>query len=240
MRYFYFYFLLNVFSLNAQTPLDTLLNNNWRLIGYDDGSELGFYDFLNNSELNQISLSFFMDNETLNYQTHVCQTKTGTVGDIIEDGQVYTLTFGDFIIEGIECESTESQVFESAYFQHIFDEFEYWFYFVENEDGTLHLSLSSGSFCTATFTNELLSNEEVMVDSIFLYPNPVKDNLLIENPDLNITEISVTDTNGKLLMYKNVNEKTIRLDFNSLSKGIYIVNFKSKEKAIGSKKIIKK
>ena len=241
MKQLYFLLFFISFQLSfAQTPIDTLLNNNWRLIQYDDGSELGMYDFLSNPELDQISLNFFTENETLYYQTHVCRTKTGAVGEITEDGPVYNLTFGDFEIEGNECVETDSQIFENAFFGHIYDEFEYWFYFVEQENGAIHLNISSSHFCTATFTNALLSNEEVIAESIFLYPNPVEDKLLIENPDLNITEISVTDTNGKLLMHKNINEKTIRLDFKSFSKGIYIVNFKSSGKAIKSKKIIKK
>lgn len=52
MKQLYFLLFFISFQLSfAQTPIDTLLNNNWRLIQYDDGSELGMYDFLSNPEL---------------------------------------------------------------------------------------------------------------------------------------------------------------------------------------------
>ncbi len=239
MKYIYFLIFLNAFSLNAQTPLDTLVNNNWRLIEYDDGSELGMYDFLNNPELDQISLNFFIENEVLYYKTQVCRTKTGTIGEITQDGSGYNFQFGDFEIEGNECVETDSQIFENAYFGHIYDEYGYWFYITENENGSLNLSLSSSNFCTAIFTNELLSNHEVPLKSISIYPNPVLDKLIIENPKLEIDKISITDVNGKQIFQQKLNSSKIKIDFSAYPKGAYFLRIDSNGK-LQIEKIIKK
>lgn len=185
-------------------------------------------------------MNFFTENETLYYQTHVCRTKTGAVGEITEDGPVYNLTFGDFEIEGNECVETDSQIFENAYFGHIYDEFEYWFYFVEQENGAIHLNISSSHFCTATFTNELLSNQEIEDKTINLYPNPVKEILNIENPDLKIKNLELLNSEGKIILQKAVNQKEIALDFNPFPKGIYYLKLRLENGRVQTEKIIKK
>lgn len=240
MKYLFTLLIFSSFYFtNGQSPLETLLENNWRLIEYDDGTKLGFYDFLNNPELDQISLDFFIKDDMVYYQTQVCRTKTGLVGEIVEDGPVYYFEFGTYEIEGNECIDPDSQEFETAYFGHIYDEFSYWFYFIENEDGTLLLNLSSSSFCTAVFTNEILSNEEISSQSFSIYPNPVLDKLTIENTKLEIEKIKITEASGKQIFQKNTNAPKIEIDFTHFPKGVYFITIESKGKT-KTEKVIKK
>jgi hypothetical protein len=77
----------------------------------------------------------------------------------------------------------------------------------------------------------------IQVNDILFYPNPVKDNLFIQIKT-NIDKVEIYDFLGKQVLSKNINgEKEINI--RDLPKGIYFVNVLSKDKVIGNSKIVK-
>lgn len=76
---------------------------------------------------------------------------------------------------------------------------------------------------------ELALNETLFVKSrtnsnIHIYPNPVKDNLYLELPQVEtIGTLELYDMLGKEIKSYNVSRNMNRLDFSSIQKGIYIV-----------------
>ena len=239
MKYFYSLFLIFIFFYaKGQSNTEILLNNTWYLTDFDEGSEYGFYGTMGLSELEEITLIFYMEDEILNFQTEVCQTKTGIVQEII-DGQFPEIYFGFTEISGDECIDPYAQGYQNAYFAHMYDKKQYWFNITENTDGSLTLGLGSPNFCTATFTNEFLSNEEISSLSFSIYPNPVLDKLTIENPKLEIETLKITDASGKHIFQKNTNVPKIEIDFTHYPNGVYFITIESNGKTT-TEKVIKK
>lgn len=82
------------------------------------------------------------------------------------------------------------------------------------------------------------ANVDELTDNLYIYPNPVKDNILINwnaKPSFNMT---IYDINGKLIKsYTNLSSNTaINLDV--FSKGVYIIELTDEEETI-RKKIVK-
>ena len=73
--------------------------------------------------------------------------------------------------------------------------------------------------------------------NINLYPNPVKDQLYIENiDDINIRQVKIYDTGGKLLCQKSASFD--RVDLSSLPSGLYFVKIETDKGGV-TKKIFK-
>jgi|SRR5690606_16576853 len=236
MKYFYYLFFLGIF-IQAQLP-QTVMDNVWYLRDYEDGSETSFFDFMNSTEFEEITLEFYIEDETLHYRTKVCSEKTGIVIPF-EEGEENTIQFINNQIEGNPCVEQEIQNFELAYFSHIYDEFNYWYYLTENEDGSLNFSLGSPNFCSAIFSNKSLSTSEISQNAVEIYPNPVQNKLTIENPDLEINQIKITDATGKLVLHQKINLVKTIIDFSQFPKGIYFLTSESSKRITKTQKIIR-
>ena len=77
--------------------------------------------------------------------------------------------------------------------------------------------------------------ESTLVD---VYPNPANNILNIVNYTVKIEDIYIYNTNGQLVLANKVNANQIRLNTSTLSKGMYIVDVKSKDISIKRKLII--
>lgn len=69
-----------------------------------------------------------------------------------------------------------------------------------------------------------------------LYPNPAKDFFYADNLP-QASNIDITDMSGRKIFSQKYHEKKIKINTSAFSEGIYIVQIKSKEKIILSKKI---
>jgi len=58
--------------------------------------------------------------------------------------------------------------------------------------------------------------------SVYVYPNPVRDFLIIEGP-AELSEIKICDLNGKVLKTKIVDGKTTKIAVSDLSQGLYLL-----------------
>ena len=77
---------------------------------------------------------------------------------------------------------------------------------------------------------------ETETGKINLYPNPVKDELTIENGELTINKITIADLSGKSIQQINGSQKQINVS--ALSSGIYFVKIET-DKGVVTKKFIK-
>jgi len=76
----------------------------------------------------------------------------------------------------------------------------------------------------------------VYLQNLKIYPNPVKDELIIENADLRISNVEICDLSGKTVyQFDNLKNK---INVSALSQGIYIVKLKT-DKGIVTEKFIK-
>ena len=79
---------------------------------------------------------------------------------------------------------------------------------------------------------------EIIEKTTEVYPNPAKDNLNIVSYAELINSVEVYNLSGQKVLSKKVNATTTRLNTNSLSKGVYIVDIKSKVSSVKKKVII--
>ncbi len=74
-----------------------------------------------------------------------------------------------------------------------------------------------------------------------VYPNPVKNELTIENVDPNNASMKVYDVLGKIVIQKEIYENLTNVDISTLSSGLYLIKiFGDGDNLLYSEKIIKK
>ena|SRR5690606_8277064 len=217
----------------AQTPKEQLLDNNWFLTEiFVDGE---FHTPPSNEEMGTITMGVDPEEESEMYwfHTEVCSVIMGGLVTISDD----TIYFFDFF-GGFQCSSPENQDFELMYATFYGDSTNF-NYSISNNSDSLILIISDSDGNSATYSNQLMSAEDTYVTNIKIYPNPVKDKLRIENPDLKITSIKVSDASGKMVVQQTVSGKQEEIDFSRLPTGIYFVSFEENGKVLKTEKVIK-
>ncbi len=87
--------------------------------------------------------------------------------------------------------------------------------------------------CTASVADQLLA------ESIGLYPNPTSNKLIIKNDlFLNLETVTIFDASGRELMFRDISKSNI-IDIKQLSKGIYFINILSDNASTTKRFIIK-
>ena len=232
-QFFTFCVIILSLQLNAQLPVENLINRTWVLEHLEHNELDPTYNYLSSTEYNHITLNFYLENDELRYQTTVCATKTGRVNQEYE-----MIVFQASSVNGQTCQTQDSNAFEAQYFNHIFDE-EYWLAVNQTSSTTFTLNISSPSFCEARFTAPVLNLQEQVKATIILSPNPVKDQLFIKNPTQKQLEITIADTNGRSVLNQKLKSTSSTIDFKHFPKGVYIVSIKANNEIVETKKIIK-
>ena len=121
---------------------------------------------------------------------------------------------------------------------------------ISGDTGTLLLNVGANPF-TITVTEEEKPAQnytitvyragktgisETEAGKINIYPNPVKDELTIENGELTIKKITIADLSGKSIQQINGSQKQINVSV--LAKGIYFVKIET-DKGVVTRKLIK-
>ena len=91
----------------------------------------------------------------------------------------------------------------------------------------LEIEVNDNSICK-TFTITGIKNETLT--NLKVYPNPISDYLILEQPDLGEKNVEIVDINGKVLIKRVSSEQTIRIETANLKPGLYIVKIKMGEK----------
>jgi len=71
--------------------------------------------------------------------------------------------------------------------------------------------------------------KETLTDGVNIYPNPSKNELIIQLPSTNKAtwDVELMDLNGKQLMASSKNSSTFRIDISKIPTGIFLVQFSS-------------
>lgn len=90
-------------------------------------------------------------------------------------------------------------------------------------NSALEINTSNNSLCR-TFTITGIKKETQR--NFEIYPNPVNDYLIIEQPGLGLRNIEIVDLNGKVIISSVSSEPKTRIETSSLTTGLYIVKIK--------------
>jgi trimeric autotransporter adhesin len=85
---------------------------------------------------------------------------------------------------------------------------------------------SIGSFCLEVSTEDVLSNDDIALRNLSVYPNPVKDLLTLSYAQ-NISDVVVYNLLGQQVKAKSVNANEVKIDMSGLSAGSYLVKVTS-------------
>ncbi len=66
-----------------------------------------------------------------------------------------------------------------------------------------------------------IENQEIT--NVKIYPNPLRNRLTIEAPDM-VNKVSITDLSGRIVLEKQSASKTMTLDLKGLKSGVYIIS----------------
>ena len=90
---------------------------------------------------------------------------------------------------------------------------------------------------TVRFKGTTSNKEVTKTIAVNVFPNPTKDVLNIDIADVANAQMTMTDLNGRILLIKNLTEKTSKINIAHLSKGYYNIQIQADGKSV-SKKIV--
>ena len=94
---------------------------------------------------------------------------------------------------------------------------------------------------TLLFKNPVLSNEDIALSKISLYPNPTSGTVTVVSPNSPITRIQVTDIRGRKVNSLNGNnQNTISFSVETLQNAMYFIKIQTQKGSIIKRIIIKK
>lgn len=100
------------------------------------------------------------------------------------------------------------------------------------------LGVGTSGFAVIRVMNTPLSSSEYQKENISVYPNPAREELNINTTsDITISEIEITDLNGRLILSKNKDFN--KIDIEKLQQGIYLLKITYNDE-IEIKKFVKK
>ena len=91
-------------------------------------------------------------------------------------------------------------------------------------------------FCTKVFFG-IVGLSENILQNISVFPNPVKDVIHIENPDLKSLYIYVYNNLGKVISTNSGSKRRYSVDLSNQSSGLYLVRIVSKDAEVTQKLI---
>lgn len=130
----------------------------------------------------------------------------------------------------IDCSTNQAIVGENNYF------------FTPNEGGVYAVVVSSAT-CSDTSIcitfNDLSVEGFDFASGITVYPNPVKDQLIIDNANNETIFFTITDVNGKVIMEKNNLTKKQVVNTSSWNQGVYFIHVANEKQEKQVFKVIK-
>jgi photosystem II stability/assembly factor-like uncharacterized protein len=80
--------------------------------------------------------------------------------------------------------------------------------------------------------------EEMTIEDIRLYPNPVKEKLYLDNIDL-VESISIFSITGSQVLHMETASGDISIDMSTIEEGVYFISFMDIEGGVSTKKLVK-
>ncbi len=236
-----FLFQSSYSSTNAQT--DNFLTSHWYLDeGEVDGESISVQD-LGGSLFYRIGNTEYFK---IIYGHSCIEFITVPYTNVTDN----TFTLG-LIEEFISCEYSDPnelaavELYKSFYFQLPIDSNgapnnPFTYEFVDNGNPVLDLMIINSNGDWALFTTDYLNLSDFSKDNFRLYPNPVKENLTINNTSNQSVIATIYDVSGKLLQSHTLEANASNINVKTLKAGLYFVVFESEAGERVSKKFIKK
>lgn len=110
--------------------------------------------------------------------------------------------------------------------------------FTNQANNLIILTITNANGDQAIYQNQQLSiADNVQLSKIMLYPNPVKDFLIIQSPDVELEKIEVYDVQGNQV--KSFSKDLEKIDMQAFGNGVYFLKIYG-EQGVSLKKIVKK
>jgi len=141
--------------------------------------------------------------------------------------------------DGSLCTEPENVDFENLYLNFYIYFFENIFtYEITNTSEGLKLVITNIVGNEMHYSNQKMAVSEVEKSAISIYPNPVKDQLIIGMNNLKNVRIKILNSLGELVLHQELSSGETKLDFN-FPKGVYYLTIESEGKILKTEKIIK-
>lgn len=117
----------------------------------------------------------------------------------------------------------------------------YWYSKIVTEEGQwrVECTLSTGQVIIHNFTVGDLSNNQLDLNDLRIYPNPCQDVLTIELTKLDNYEVTIVNSLGQKLIESAINTDRSTIDLTALEDGVYFVTIDSKTER-WTQKLVKK
>ena len=225
----------NIITYNSLVglPPETILQNTWYLNDLIIGGVNNPPPI--NPEFPYIYLEFEENNRMI---SQVCGKIRG-LSDFYQNPNFFIQMMEG---EGINCGIEENMDYENLYFSFFWNNYYNPFEYSLSDDGNGNhvLTLIDQNGNQAIYSNQFMSVSDNEKLGFRLYPNPVKDKLTIQNPDLKITSIKLSNASGKIILKQKISGKESQIDLRALPSGVYFISFDENGKTLKTEKIIKK
>lgn len=254
------YFLLGIILclsvpnvLNAQEvedPQEAFAKEAWYLTKIVmEGEEYPFVPSggVPNSLLYTSELETYNENVHCDFEVYYCEM-CGTTAYFLSDTEFKIIGWGDCLAYDNCMYTTDPYILE---FSHLYESV-FWnrSYTSDNEEsfyeiniteteGNLSMVITKDNGNQAYYSDENLSVPSLEKNEITLYPNPVKDQLYIENLTEKAT-LEIYDFSGRILKQQEISSSTESIDVSQLSVGMYFYSIQQNGKGIKTGKLVKK
>ncbi|MGK0386395.1 MAG: hypothetical protein ACI849_001010 [Patiriisocius sp.] len=214
--------LLIAFALSfiSNAQIDALSSTSWKLSQLRINSENIFPP--NDDDVEEVLLNMLEDEDPLteDFITNVCNTLTTGDGMVIYNESAQTFTLPALTQTLFSCDAPENEAFEEACFNFFYDNQTTPFFFsIVELGGAILLDISASNGDSAQYFDGLAGIEEVAINALSIYPNPVTNNLTVETLHT-IDSITIyTSTGQEIVSMQN----TASLNVSQLHSGIYFV-----------------
>jgi hypothetical protein len=238
-KYYLIFILINVIC-KGQTHSEQLIGNTWYLTEMKIGNTTHYPP--TNEELDYISMNILPEegSQIYTFQSKICSTIGGMLNWVTDEA----FSFFDYSCCGSNmCTTQVNYDFELLYSELYLEGYEgaTFNYSISSIENHLQLVIQSPLGNTAIYQNVQLSSIEQVNHLISIYPNPVIDKLIIDNPELKILSINITDVSGKIVFSsREFNSNKIEIDFSSIANGVYFLTTDINGKIVKTEKVLKK
>lgn len=111
---------------------------------------------------------------------------------------------------------------------------------------TVELITNNGSCTDTAYTTVYVFNstgidESADYESLIVYPNPAKNNIIVKSEDIQNARISILDYSGKVIKEATLfNKNQIAIDVSDISSGVYLIRVNSEKTSVTKKLLIVK
>jgi hypothetical protein len=210
-----------------------LFGNTWYLTSIELNGQTYFPP--SNAEVPFVTLDFIESN---GFETKVCDILSGTL-----DFNSGPFTFVSHELTTLGCTDQENITFQSQYLENFYvaninNSFSYG---IIKDPGSYELIIFLPNGSQALYSSELLSNSDLSLANLNVYPNPTEKYIYLPNnwAQLEIDLIFIYDSSGNIIFELNDIFNTNMIDVSEFSNGLYFLKVINRKGNVRLVKFIK-